>query len=158
VSSGSSFGGPPPAAAATTTSGAPDSEPSPEECKDGVCPNCGHKHPGVKFGDELPGDTPLRRGIRADKVKGGEITKSAFQDQEMSCDLASQRTPAETMANSANLVGTVEFTAKESTDAFPDNKVVFRCLKENPSHCQVEGRKPDGKAKAFAKTMSTRLK
>jgi hypothetical protein len=107
----------------------------------------------------VPDNTQLRRGIRGDKLKDGQISKSAFQDKNgVSCDMASQRTVEQTMANSDALVATVEFSAKDAKTAFPNSKVIFRCLPENPWHCQLEGKQTDGQAKAFAATMSGQLK
>jgi hypothetical protein len=126
----------------------------------GACPKCGGTHPGFTPGDEVPDDTVIRRGIPKDKLKDdGSISKSAFKDPTMSCDVGSLRSAAETMAPDRMAGGkSVEFTAKEAKDAFPGNKVVFDCIPGNPAHCQVEGKKTDGQCNTFAKSMAGRLK
>jgi uncharacterized Zn-binding protein involved in type VI secretion len=147
-------GGSPPNAATMTGLGQAGLPPPP-----GACPKCGGSHDGFEDGKEVPDDTVIRRGIPADKCKDGAISKSAFDDAAMSCDVGSLRSPAETLAASPILAGgkTVEFTAGEAKAAFPGNTVVFRCLPENPGHCQVEGRKTEGQRKRFSAAISGRL-
>ncbi len=124
------------------------------------CPQCGGSHPGLKPGDSVPEGTELRRGIPADKVKpDGSISKSAFKDTEMSVDIAATGSVDQMLA-APHLAGgkTVEFTAKEAKEAFPDNEVVFACVPGNPSHCEVRGKKTDGQCNQFAKKLASRLK
>jgi uncharacterized Zn-binding protein involved in type VI secretion len=123
------------------------------------CPQCGGQHPGLTPGDSVPDETPLRRGIPADKVKpDGSISKSAFKDPQMSVDMAARRTPADTLA-APHLAGgkTVEFTAKDAREAFPGNDVVFDCVPGNSAHCTVKGKKTDGQCNQFAKKVQPTL-
>jgi uncharacterized Zn-binding protein involved in type VI secretion len=124
-----------------------------------ACPKCGGSHPGFEPGKPVPDDTALRRGLPKDKLKDdGSISKSAFKDAELSVDVASARTAAETLS-APHLAGgkSVEFTAAEAKDAFPGNEVIFDCIPENPHHCIVKGKKTDGQCNKFAAKLAPRL-
>jgi hypothetical protein len=121
------------------------------------CPKCHRYHPdGLKDGDRIPDETLLRRGVKKEHaLTDGSIDNQSFNDKAMSCDIASSRTPSQTLAASKGLAGGtwVTFTAQQARDAFPGNEVRFRCTSNNPdAHCQVEGPKPADKRRAFAET------
>jgi len=122
-----------------------------------VCPQCGGQHPGLSPGDVLPPDAKVRRAIPVGK-EGPPIRKSAFDDSRMSVDLVA-RLPAETLAT-IRAIRYVEFEVWEATSIFKldQNRVVFRCIPNNPYHCQGEGKKTESERKMFAAMMSPRLK
>jgi hypothetical protein len=121
-----------------------------------ICPQCGGQHPGLSPGDILPPDAKVRRAIPAGK-EGPPIRKSAFDDSRLSVDLVA-RYPAETLA-AIGATKYIEFEVWEATSIFKiyQNKVVFRCISNNPYHCQVEGKKTESERKNFAAMMTPRL-
>ena len=142
---------------------APDSVDGPiadHQDQEEKCPQCGGSHAGLRPGDLMPDNAVLRRGIPGDKIKpDGSIAKSTFKDPAMSVDMATHRSPAQTLS-ALHLQGGqyVEFTVKEARTVFPGNEVVFACLPGNRYHCEVRGRKTDPKCNRFAEQMRSRLK
>lgn len=131
------------------------------------CPHCGQHHPGLEHGQEMPNGTRLRRGIRNKGLNGDKTMKpNVLLDRKMSCDMASMRSAQQTKAITKSLadtdpkkiVATVEFTAEQAVDAFQDNKVIFKCSRNNPWHCQVEGRKTQDQCEKFAKALNSEVK
>ncbi|GEM_PF-5198634 len=121
------------------------------------CSQCGGQHPGFSPGDILPPDAKVRRAIPVGK-EGPPIRKSAFDDSRMSVDLVA-RPAAETLA-AVGATKYIEFEAWEATSIFKiyQNKVVFRCMPNNPYHCHVEGKKTESERKVFAALMTPRLR
>jgi hypothetical protein len=123
-----------------------------------ICPQCGGQHPGLEHGDVLPPDVRIRRAIPAGKEGPPNISPSAFDDVEMSCDLVARK-PSETLATIGATMY-VEFEVQEATRIFAkySNQVIFRCIPGNPYHCQVEGKKTRAECKKFTTMMTPRLK